>query len=67
MTPRRGDRYTWRGGHIEVGEVDPACRWTMIHCVIPARQSGSLREEAHEWGKQQPTPEGKLPADWIKV
>lgn len=65
MKPRQGDRYTWCGVLIEVGEVDPGGRWAMIQCAV-TRQIGSGRPFTHEWDKEQPTPGGEFPADWIR-
>lgn len=65
--PRTGDRYSWRGIRIEIREVDPEGLWANIHCVIPEREDGALRKAVHEWDKQQPTPGGTLPADWLPL
>ena len=63
MKPRQGGRCTWRGVHVEVGEVDPRRRWAMIHCAV-TRQMGSGKPFTHEWDKEQPTRGGEFPADW---
>jgi hypothetical protein len=65
--PVAGDRYVWHGIEISVGEVDPAGRWAMIHCVIPPYQSGCLHMKGHEWDKRQPTPDGEFPDDWEQL
>jgi hypothetical protein len=41
----------------------------MIHCVIPADpEAGPYDRLRHsnEWDKQQPTPDGSFPADWVR-
>jgi hypothetical protein len=69
--PETGDWYEWHKVIIEVGEIAPDGRWAMIHCSVNrdpiiARKDGP-QWYVHMWSKQQPTPEGEFPRDWIKV
>jgi hypothetical protein len=68
--PRTGDWYRWHAIAIEVGDVDPDGGWVMIHCTIPCDPEADPYGRArvhHEWDKQQPTPDGGFPADWVPV
>lgn len=72
--PREGDRYISREIRITVEDVDPAGKWANIYCVIVMGEragtdamclNASPEDIYHDWHKQQPTPHGKFPDDWV--
>lgn len=63
--PRTGDKYSWHGLTIEIGEIGPDGKWAAIHITWPERDRGALGiAPPWESDKQQPTPHGRLPDDW---
>jgi hypothetical protein len=65
--PITGDKFMCRGIQITIGEIDPAGKWAVINCVIPAHENGSLKYPEQVWDKRQPVVDGCLPADWEPV